>query len=176
MAVTAGSLASLAVLAPAVGAKTRTLRHKPNSVVLTCKSWVAVQVPGAGNEVVPPVPQGSEYGPLSCGKPLFFGVESDSFTVQDSGDITGTTAWYLDAGTVRMTYDLTPGAEDGFSFNTSNYTGKLLIKGGTGKEKGITGSGTSNCTSTDGVHLNCTDTVTINFPQPASSKVKRSRS
>jgi hypothetical protein len=170
-AVTAGSLAVLVVLAPVASAKSRKLTHHPNSVVVSCKSWVADQVPWGQTEVVPPLSQGSEYGPISCHKPLYFGVEADSFAVQDSGDITGTTVWYLAAGTIRTSFDLTPGSEDGLSFNSGNYTGKLTVTGGSEAYAGVTGSGISTCTTEDGgIHTSCTDNITVNWP---ASKAKR---
>jgi hypothetical protein len=140
------------------------------------QTWVTDQVPSGQTEVIAPLMQGSEYGPASCGKPLDFGIEADAFTVQDSGDITGTSVWYLGTGEIRIAFDLTPVSNDGLSFNSGSYTGKLTVSGGVGAYAGVTGSGTSTCTTPDGgVHTSCTDNVTIDWPAAKTKKPSRRR-
>jgi hypothetical protein len=139
---------------------------------VTCKSAVG-DVPAAGdNSVVPPVDQGWQYGAVQCGKVFGRGIAANKFQLQDSGDLNGSWAQYYGLGSIHGKFAMTP-AETGppsspTTFSTVSYSGTVTVLGGTGAFKKAKGKGTMTCSSTDGVHFNCSDTVRVKLPPPAA--------
>jgi hypothetical protein len=174
IAIVASSLAVAIVVAPA-GAKTK---HKTKLVVsakVTCHVSEAIVPPAGSDEVVPPVNQGQAYGSAACGS-LGSGVQSASMVLQESGDTTGTWWKYFKTGAVYGTYDLTPGASlptNPTNFAAGSYTGTLVVTGGTGADKGITGTGTSACSTPDSVHFSCTEQLKLLVPAITTTKSKK---
>ena len=157
---------SLAV-GPAATART-THRHPAakRTVSVTCQSSLQDQIDSTGVPVSTSAPSGSQYGPVQCSQLFSPGVEATTFTTDDSGDMTGTFRDYFDAGTLRGTYALTqddsgdqPSTDN---FTTVSYAGTVTIAGGTGVERGTSGTGTLSCTSQDGLHLSCTEHLKLN--------------
>ncbi len=150
-------------VAGAMASKTKTkTASKPVAVV--CHTKTTIVVPTGDTGVTPPVSQGSEYGSAACGK-LGRGVQSDQFSVPDSGDTVATFTWYLPTGTIRGKSDLTP-QEGTLNFLSVDYVGKLTIVGGTGAFAGVKGKGpgTMVCQSPDSVHTSCTDKLKLKLP------------
>ena len=157
----------------ALGAKpAANAKPKPVKFKVTCKSNVG-DVPADGDDsVVPPVDQGWQYGAVQCGKVFGNGIAANKFSLQDSGDLEGTWSQYYSVGTIRGKFTMTP-ADTGppsspTTFAAISYTGTATVDAGTGAYKKAKGQGTMNCSSTDGVHFTCTDSVKVTLPPPAS--------
>jgi hypothetical protein len=166
VAIAASSLAVAIFVAPA-GAKTHK-SHKPKPVKVTRKCDVSetLSPPSGSDEVVPPVSQGTAYGSAKCVE-IGAGEGSMSMTLQDSGDVTGTWWHYFKTGALYGTYDLTPGASQptgANNFAAATYTGTMVVTGATGTLSGITGKGTSTCTTPDSVHFVCTEKLSLTYP------------
>jgi hypothetical protein len=151
----------------ALAAKTKA-KPKSKAVKVSCKASVGT-MPAAGDDsVIPPVQQGSQYGPIHCGKLLGSGIQAESFTLLDSGDLQGKYAQYFGAGTVHGTFALTPQdtgpPSSTTTFASVAYTGTVDARGGTGAFRKAAGKGKLACASTDGVHFSCTETVKIALP------------
>ena len=155
----------------ALGAKPAAT-SKPVKFKVTCKSSVG-DVPAAGDDsVVPPVDQGWQYGAVRCGKVFGGGIAANSFKLLDSGDLQGSWTQYFSVGTIHGKFSLTP-ADTGppsspTTFANVSYAGTATVDGGTGAYKKVTGKGTMKCSSDDGVHFTCSDTVKVVMPAPAS--------
>jgi hypothetical protein len=145
---------------------------KPIKFKVTCKSNVG-DVPADGdNAVVPPVDQGWQYGTVHCGKVFGGGIAANSFKLQDSGDLQGSWTQYFGVGTIHGKFAMTP-ADTGppsapTTFANVSYAGTVTVTGGTGAYKKAKGKGTMKCSSIDGVHFTCSDTVKVKMPAPAS--------
>lgn len=136
----------------------------PQVTAVKCKSAVTAQIPSGATALIPPISQGTQYGGVRCGTPFGSGVQRDSLTLLDSGDVKGSYTLYLGAGTVHGKYDLTPGEGPPLStatFQTVTYTGKLNVVGGTGGFTGAKGKGKLTCSSPDGLHLSCADKLRL---------------
>jgi hypothetical protein len=174
IAIAASSLAVAIVVAPA-GAKTKHKAKVVTTVKVTCHVSEAIVPPAGSDEVVPPVDQGQAYGSAACGS-LGSGVQSASMVLQQSGDTTGNWWKYFKTGAVYGTYDLTPGASlptNPTNFAAGAYTGVLVVTGGTGAEKGVTGTGTSTCNTPDSVHFSCTEQLKLTLPAVTTTKSKK---
>jgi hypothetical protein len=171
LVVAAMAMGLLAVgVTQAVAAKTKA-KPKAKAVKVSCKASVGT-MPAAGDDsVIPPVQEGSQYGAVHCAKLWGSGIQADSFTLLDSGDLQGKYSQYFGTGTVHGTFALT--AEDTgppsstTTFASVSYTGTVDVTGGTGALKKASGKGTLACASTDGVHFGCTETVKIALPPAA---------
>jgi hypothetical protein len=173
VAIAASFLTAAIAVAPA-GAKTKKNKAKVTFVKSSCKLSEALTPPPGSDQVVPPVSQGQAYGSVTCGG-LGAGVQSESMTLQNSGDITGKWWHYLRTGAVYGTYDLTPGSSlptDPQNFAAGSYTGTVVVTGGTGTFKGITGTGTSACSTEDSVHYSCTERLKLK-PVPTTTKTSK---
>lgn len=159
----AGSALTAAVLATGVaGALASTHTGKKTSV--SCNITAATAVPKGDTAVTPPVDQGRNYGQAKCGKPLGSGLLASSFKRQDSGDLKGQFREYFPNGTVQGVYVLTPGEGQPSapsSFSAESYAGTVTVQGGTGAYKGVKGKGAMKCSSPDGVHIRCSQKVTL---------------
>jgi len=149
---------------------------KPKPSLLRCHISMSTTPPEGSNTVDQPPADGKQYGPASCPTKSFgSGVESDTFIVPDSGDTVGKYVQYFHDGSVTGTFDLTPNNDTGVSdqtFTSESWTGTLTVTGGTGTFKGIKfkkGTGVMNCTSTDSVHLTCTEKVKVLVPLPKTA-------
>jgi hypothetical protein len=165
--VVAASLAVSAGAALAASSKSGTSAGK--AIKLNCKVELIASAPEGTNVVDQPPTQGSQYGPVNCHPfgPSGFGagMVATSFNVPDSGDTVGKFTQYFKAGSVKGKFDLTPQEQDFSSttFASQSWQGTVKVLSGTGVYKAIKGKkvGTMNCTSTDSVHLNCTERVKL---------------
>jgi hypothetical protein len=157
------SASSLAFgVAPVLAAKKKMTKPAIKAVSPTCTTNVGIMIPSSASEITPPVQSGNEYGTASCGGVLGRGVQSDTFSVPDSGDTVAIYTLYFHGGTIHGTYHLIP-QEGSFSFLTVNYRGTLTIKGGSGAFLGAKGTGTMTCETLDGIHATCTDKLKLKF-------------
>lgn len=145
----------------------------PKPSLLRCHISLSTTPPQGSNTVDQPPAAGKRYGPANCPTKSFGGgLESVTFTVPDSGDTVGKYVQYFRNGSVTGRFDLTPNNDAGLSdqtFTSQSWTGTLTVTGGTGAYKGIKGkrqTGVMSCTSTDSVHLSCTEKVKVLIPLP----------
>lgn len=156
-------------LAFGVAAAAAAKSHKPpaakkaQAVKVTCTTNVAIMIADGETSVVPPVAQGTEYGSARCGKQFGGGVQSDTFTIPDSGDTVAKFVLYFREGSIHGTYDLSP-QETSLNFLETDYKGTLKVAGGTGAFKGFKGTGTSTCKTLDGIHTSCKDHLKLKAP------------
>ena len=109
------------------------------------------------------------YGPIGCPRQGYGGgIEASSFIVPFSGDTIGTFTQYLSAGSIKGRFNLVPQegspVSTGTGFSSQDWVGILTVTGGTGIYKGIRSNrnaGTLTCSSTDTVHLMCTEKVKV---------------
>jgi hypothetical protein len=176
-AVAASALAVGAEIASAAGTSAAKPK-KPKPSVLRCHISMSTTPPEGSNTVDQPPSEGKQYGPASCPTKSFgHGVESDTFTVPDSGDTVGKYVQYFHNGSVTGTFDLTPNNDSGLSdqtFTSESWTGTVTVTGGTGAFTDIKGkkAGVMTCTSTDSVHLTCTEKVKVLIPLPKATLPK----
>jgi hypothetical protein len=138
----------------------------PKATKLTCHMSLTTAPPYGSNTVSQPAPQGSQYGPVHCGRKTGGGVVADVFTVPDSGDTVGTFTQYFTGGTIRGSFDIAPqeaGPVSLGSFESQAWMGSMKVTGGTGSYNGIKTAreGVLKCASPDSVHLVCTEKVHI---------------
>jgi hypothetical protein len=150
------------VVAPAVANSKTTHKTTPAAKAghVTCTTNVAVTIAAGDTGVTPPAQQGTEYGTASCGKLFGPGVQTDKFTVADTGDTVADYTLYFRTGSIHGTYDLTP-QEGAFNFLAVDYLGTLKVAGGTGAFQGMKGTGDMTCTSLDGIHTTCKDKLKL---------------
>ena len=105
-----------------------------------------------------PNPSGIHFGFATCPRPFGKGVHYNSYTVTPTGPGQGTIAArfknYYNLGTASGRATMTFAAT---SPTNITYTGTVTYTGGTGRFRRIKGSGTIQCTTTDGgAHKSCT--------------------
>lgn len=110
-----------------------------------------------------PNPSGIHFGFVTCPKPFRKGLHHNEYTVTPTapgqGSIAGTFKNYYNRGTTSGTFALTFAAS---SPTDITYTGTVTYIGGTGKFKHVEGSGTIQCTTTDGgAHKACSVASTL---------------
>ena len=164
-AITAAVLA-MGVAAALATTKTSapTAAPKITKTRVTCDIAAVTAIPTGKTSVSPPVESGRQYGHIGCGKPLGVGVEANQFKRMDSGDLQGPYRQYFAGGTVRGVYDLAP--DEGqppspTTFTSESYVGTITVLGGTGVYRQAKGPGTLKCSTDDGVHLHCTEKLTL---------------
>ena len=146
-------------------------KPKPVTTKLSCKLTLVTQPP-ADDTTILPGGDGSQYGTASCpgtGR----GVQSDTYTTDDAGDVSGPYTQWFKGGTLAGKYDLIPtgGGQPSAgnnSFGAQNYAGALIVTGGSGAWKGATGKAKLTCATADGVHLKCTESLKVTTP-PATN-------
>jgi hypothetical protein len=141
-------------LAPAAGAKS----SKPKTSPVSCTVLVTTEVPTTSTVVLPSAAQGEQWGAIHCGKKLGSGAQRTVFKAPDTGDVTGTFASWFGTGAIRGKYMLTQSegqltTPSQFAF--TSYTGTIKVTGGLGAFQGAKGTGTTTCTSQDGLHFKC---------------------
>jgi len=110
-----------------------------------------------------PNPSGIHFGFATCPRPFGMGVQYNSYTVTPTGPGKGTVAGtfknFYSRGTASGTFALTFAATNPMNLT---YTGSVAYTGGTAAFRGVRGSGTIHCTTTDGgAHKACTVNSTL---------------
>jgi hypothetical protein len=163
-----GATLSVCLLALAAGTALAASNSNSNSnsnssgttTKVSCAVNTSIIIASGDTGVSPPVSQGSEYGTASCNKGLGGGVQKDSFNVPASGDTVATYAMYFATGSIHGSYDLTP-QSGSLNFLATSWLGTLKVLGGTGAYRGMTGTGTMQCASQDGIHTTCKDKLKL---------------
>jgi hypothetical protein len=134
-------------------------------VSATCKLNLTTVAPAGTTGVTPGSPTGVNFGGTSCGSPLASGISREQYTLQTSGDITGTIQHWFKTGTVYGTFTLTESAPTGppttTSFGAAAYTGTVKITGAGGALKGTTGTASLTCQTNDALHYACTEKLKL---------------
>ncbi len=107
-----------------------------------------------------PNPSGIHFGFATCPKPFGKGLHHNSYTVTPTGQGQGTVTAhfknYYNLGTARGKAAMTFAATSPMNIT---YRGTVTYTGGTGRFRHVKGSGTIECTTTDGgAHKSCTVT------------------
>jgi hypothetical protein len=158
-AVAAGALAlSVGSASAAKPKRHKAPTPKPTPVTALCNLNVSLVAATGQQDLTPGSDSGDEFGTTSCPSPEGKGLAHLTFSLADDGDTTGSFWEYFGDGSVRGTYDLTPADSSTItldSFSAVDYTGTLVVTGGSGPYKPATGKGTATCHSPDSVHLSC---------------------
>jgi hypothetical protein len=159
---TAVAIAIVGVLTVGAATAPAAKHNKKKAKKVTCTAQLTEQAPPGQPGPNPAATQGTQFGTVSCAKPINHGVQSDSYTVTRSGPTTGTVTGpfteYFDTGTVHGTFKLAYTATS----TAITFTGNSKVTGGTGTYKHLKGHGPINCTSSDGgVHTSCKSTLII---------------
>jgi hypothetical protein len=142
---------------------------------VSCASSLTLQVAPGDTDVTAAAPDGTQMGTVACntGK----GAAWESFTTDDSGDLTGKWQSWFNTGSVYGTFALTPDDNGPPSttstFASASYTGTFLIKNGTGAYVHATGTGTMSCSTNDSVHFKCKQSGKVTLPAPTTSGKKK---
>jgi hypothetical protein len=172
---TAGISTAATAKTPTTGKKPAKVKPIPNpkpvTIKVSCKLTLVIQ-PVTGNVSIVPGDTGSQLGTARCAGPIGHGLESDTFTTDDSGDVLAPYTEWFKGGTLAGSYKLvsTGGSQPSAGNNTfgaQSYTGTLTVTGGSGAYEGATGKANLVCSTVDGVHLTCTESLTVTTP-PAS--------
>jgi hypothetical protein len=143
-------------------------KPKPVTTKVSCKLTLVLQ-PAANNVSIVPDTSGSQSGSAKCPGPLGGGVQTDTFSTDDGGDVTGPYTQWFKGGTLAGQYKLIPtgGGQPSAgnnSFGAQSYSGSLIVASGTGAWRGATGKAKLTCATADGVHLVCTESLTVTTP------------
>ena len=150
------------------GGKTKSSKStKSTAAKLTCASVLTLQVPAGDTDVTADELTGTEGGAAAC-KPLGSGAEFESYTTDDSGDVTGKWQQWFNAGSMYGTFTLTPSDNNQppstTTFSQASYTGTFITKSGTGAYAKATGTGTLTCATNDSVHFACKSVGKVTVP------------
>jgi hypothetical protein len=148
----------------------KTKPAKPVTTKVSCKLALVVQPP-ADDVTITPGDTGAQFGKAGCGKPLFRGLETATFSTDDSGDLVAPYTLWFKGGTLSGQWTLSPtGATPPTnSFTAQSYTGTATITGGSGAWAKATGKATIKASTTDGVHFTGTESLQLTTPPPAKA-------
>ncbi|HEY6522930.1 MAG TPA: hypothetical protein VIY10_04120 [Solirubrobacteraceae bacterium] len=142
---------------------------------VSCASSLNLQVPAGAQDVSPASLDGTEMGTTNCA-PVGKGVELQSFTTEDSGDITGKWQSWFATGSVFGTFTMTPSDNNPptttTSFSQASYTGSFIVKDGTGAFAKAVGTGSMTCATQDSVHFTCKQKGKVTTPAPKTASRK----
>ena len=141
-------------------------KPKPVTTRIACKLKIATQIPG-DDVTVTPGQTGVQYGTAGCGK--LRGVESDTFAVDDAGNMVAPFTLWFKGGTLSGRFTLTPtvqGPPTSSGFSAERYAGTAKITGGSVTWHNATGSGTLKCSTRDGANFSCTESLRVTTPAP----------
>lgn len=142
---------------------------------VSCVSSLLLQVAPGATDVTPAAQQGTEMGTSTC-TPVGKGVQVQSFTTEDSGDLAGKWQAWFKTGSVFGTFTMTP--DDNAppttttSFSAASYTGTFIIKNGSGAFAKATGTGTLKCATPDSVRFSCKQSGKVVLPAPKTTSTK----
>jgi hypothetical protein len=152
-------------------------KSKAPSVVTTkvsCASSLILQVPAGAQDVSPASLDGTQMGTTNCA-PVGKGVEVESFTTEDSGDISGKWQSWFKTGSVFGTFTMTPSDDNPpttTSFSQVSYTGTFAVTNGTGTLAKAAGTGTLTCSTQDSIHFSCKQKGKLTTPAPKTAPKK----
>lgn len=145
---------------------------------VSCTSSLTLQVAPGATDVTAAATDGTQMGTVACGSNK--GVEWESFTTADSGDLTGKWQSWFNTGSLYGTFTLTPSDNNPptttTTFTQASYDGTFIVKNGTGTDAHAVGTGTLHCSTQDAVHFSCKQSGKITLPAPTtSSKGKKKK-
>jgi hypothetical protein len=154
----AGLLVAGVATAPAA-----TKHSNKKSTKLTCSLRLVNQIPSDDVSVTQGAGSGTQFGTTACGKPLGAGVEQDSFTLDDAGDLTGPYQQWFNTGSVKGKYVLSPNdnVSPSATFSQASYSGTIKVTGGTGAFNKASGTGMLTCATQDSAHYTCTEKLKL---------------
>jgi hypothetical protein len=149
----------------AATAKVKPAKPKSVTTKLSCKLTVVTQPPANDISITPGI-NGAQFGKVSCPGPIGGGVVSDTYTTATSGNVTAKYTTWFKGGTLGGQFKLIPtgGGQPSAGNNTfgaQSYTGSATVTGGSGSWKTATGKATLTCSTADGVHLSCTESLKV---------------
>jgi hypothetical protein len=154
-------------------------KSKAPSVVTTkvsCASSLVLQVPAGAQDVSPASLDGTQMGNTNCA-PAGKGVEVESFTTEDSGDITGKWQSWFNTGSVFGTFTMPPSDNNPptttTSFSQASYSGTFTVSNGTGVFAKAAGTGTLTCSTQDSIHFSCKQKGKVMTPAPKTASKKK---
>lgn len=183
MAATVVAGASLGLLAVGIVAASGKARHRLHYVneALNCPLpqsgnaetsglFLTLVPPRGSTSLALPEASGPAYGFVKCPAANVSGVVREEFTNDpNTGNQTGTIQEYFGGGRIQGTYKLI--LQSGSSgFSAATYTGILKIATGTGIYSGVIARKpyTFACSTTDGVHISCSEDLTLSVQKPVS--------
>jgi hypothetical protein len=146
---------------------------------VSCASSLILQAAPGATDVTPASEQGVWAGTSSCTpSAVAKGVQTLSYSTEDSGDLTGKWQAWFNTGSVFGTFTLTPD-DNGpptstTTFGAASYTGTFILKNGTGAYAKATGTGTLKCATQDAVHFTCKQSGKIITPAPKTAATTKS--
>ena len=163
--------------AAAAGKKKST---KPTFVTtkLSCSSKLSLQAPNGETTVTQGATDGTQYGTVACPGSLGSGVQFESFTTDDAGNVSGKWQQCFNTGTVYGNYTLVPDDNNPpttTSFTSASYTGTITITNGTGTDAKATGTGTIACATSDSVHFTCLEKAKLVLPAPVTTSTTKKK-
>lgn len=133
-----------------------TPQRKATTKNVTCREDIVATKAGSDNS--------ENFGTVTCSAPFGKGMRHDTATlaapVKTAGAFSGGLKLFFNTGTLRGSYHLNFTILD----KTVTYDGTVKITSGTGEFAGVTGSGTTTGTSSDGVHGTITEKLTLKIP------------
>jgi hypothetical protein len=147
----------------------------PVTTKVSCASSLTLQVPTGAEDVSPASLDGTQMGNTNCA-PVGKGVEVESFTTEDSGDVTGKWQSWFNAGSVFGTFTMTPSDDNPpttTSFSQVSYTGTFTVSNGTGVFAKAAGTGTLTCSTEDSIHFTCKQKGKVTTPAPKAAAKRK---
>jgi hypothetical protein len=134
---------------------------------LQCNVFMTVVPPkNTPDEPTAPITDGLRYGQVKCNNGSLNGVVRDSFsTDMTSGNEIASVWEYFPWGRVQGHANLTP--QGGGTFSSQTWNGILKLTGGTGAYNNLQARKpyTFTCSTTDSVHVSCSQTSVIYVQQ-----------
>ena len=164
------SIPAVATAKPSTSGHKKPAKHKPVpkpkpvTTRLACKLKIATQIP-ADDVTVTPGQTGVQYGTARCGQQR--GVESDTFALDDAGNLVAPFTLWFKGGTLSGTFTLTPSAQGiptSTGFSAESYVGTAKVTDGSGAWNKAKGKGTMKCSTPDGANFSCTESLKVTTP------------
>jgi hypothetical protein len=152
-------------------AKTKPAKPKPVTTKVSCKLALVTQPP-SDDVTITPGTTGLQFGTANCGK--IRGVVSDTYTMDDGGDIIAPYTMWAKTGTLAGKMTLSPTEQVGppstTPFAAQTYAGSATVTKGSGAWTKATGKATVKCSTLDSVHYACTESLKVTVPGVAKKQ------
>lgn len=166
------ALCSLAFGAAGSVAKSSTKSKATPGTKVHCSLVVSDAIPADSTVITPPLASGDQFGIAGCGK-YGKGAVTDTFSTDDSGDLSGSLTTYLKTGGVTAKYTLSQSANQPlptpYVFGNADYVGTVKVTGGFGAFAKAKGKGTIACDTLDSIHYSCSEALKLKLPTPATT-------
>jgi hypothetical protein len=146
-------------------AKPKPAKSKPVTTKASCQLALVTQPP-SDDVTITPGTTGSQFGTANCGK--IRGVVSDTYKMDDGGDIIAPYTMWARTGTLSGKMTLTPteqvGSPSSLPFTAQTYAGSATVTKGSGTWNRAVGRATVKCSTLDSVHFACTASLKVTIP------------